>query len=220
MAVDPRQRRAQNAPEGRIATRDEVRLAIESLTPEETAKLKSFSKLLAFNIRRYAWGIGPGDMLQDAVVSLLDEGHRSWNPDRVDFVGVLIGAMRSIASNLKQKGKKVEPPPLLASDLAASNQDGEERPTALETAPDPRQNPEAALLTAELATEEQLLADIEELFEDDPVASLVLEGWKNDMDGPAITESLGITKKEFNAAVKRIRRAREARWPGGKPHVQ
>lgn len=207
-------------PGAKSATPDEVRLAIESLTEADMAKLYAFAEILLFKVRRHTWGVGAGDLLQEAMVSLLDEGRRNWRPERVSLVGFLIGAMQSIASNWKRKGAGGEKPPKLASDLGSLDERGEEIPTALDTTKDEQPNPEKALLAREQATEEQLIAEIEELFKGDVVASLVLNGWKNGMKGPEITASLEISRKEFAAAVRRIRRAVGVRWPEGKPYVQ
>jgi hypothetical protein len=218
MAADPGHSKTKPDPSTEIATPDDVRRAIEKLTVAETAKLKSYSATRALKVRRYVPGLGENDLLQDGVVSLL-EGQRSWKPGQVDFVGVLIGAMRSIASNLSQKGKDSDSRPILEFEPTVRTQEGEQL-SILEVAADPRQNPEMSLLKSELQTEEELLAEIERFFEDDTIASLILDGWKNDMKGPEIAASLEISKKEYDAAVRRIRRATTVRWPEGKPYVQ
>ncbi len=69
-------------------------------------------------------------------------------------------------------------------------------------------------------TQEQLLRQVDELFRDDVVASLILDGWKNGMKEREITASLEITRREYGAAVKRINRRVLARWPKGQPYVQ
>src|SRR5215470_3927993 len=91
---------------GRPATADEVRRAIGSLTAADMAKLGSFADVLAFKVRRRAWGVGGGDLLQEAIIALLEEGRRNWHPDRVELLAFLFGAMRSIASNWGRKGEK------------------------------------------------------------------------------------------------------------------
>lgn len=218
MAADPGQRKIKPDPSTEIATPDHLRRAIEGLTCAETAKLKAFSSSQARGVRRYVSGLGEYDLLQEAVVSLL-QGQRSWKPDQVGFVGMLMGAMRSIASNLSQKGQDTASRPILEFEATVRNESGEQL-SILERATDSRQNPELTLLEHELPTEEQLVSEIEQLFEHDTVASLVLDGWKNGMKGPEIAASLEISKKEYDAAVRRIRRATIARWPEGKPYVQ
>jgi DNA-directed RNA polymerase specialized sigma24 family protein len=204
----------------RVATTDEVRNAINSLSLADLAKLKKFDETLTEKIRRRVWGVGAGDLLQEAIISVLEAGHRNWKPNQVDLMGFLMGAMRSIASNWSRKGRKTEPPPRLDSDLVSVNEDGDQIPTALEAALDGRPNPEQFLLMSELPSEEALVAELENLVRDDLVASLVMEGWKNGMKGPEIRDSLDLTQKEHEAAVKRIRRKRDARWPKGLPYVQ
>jgi hypothetical protein len=218
MAADPGQTKIKPDPRAEIATPDSLRRAIEGLTVADRAKLKAFSASQARRVRLYVPSLGEYDLLQEAVVSLLED-KRSWNPDQVGFVGMLMGAMRSIASNLSQKGKDASSLPILEFEPTVRTQAGEQL-SILELAADSEQNPETALLKSELPTEEQLVSEIERLFEHDTVASLILDGWKNGMKGPEIAASLEISKKEYDAAVRRIRRATIARWPEGKPYVQ
>src|SRR5882672_12249755 len=129
-----------------IATVDEVLGAINSLSLDELAKLKKFDETLIEKIRRHVWGVGPGDLLQEAIISVLETGRRNWKPNQVDLMGFLMGAMRSIASNWGRKGRKTEPPPRLDSDLVAVNEEGDEITTVLETALDGTPDPEQFLL--------------------------------------------------------------------------
>jgi hypothetical protein len=218
MAADPGQTKIKGNPRAEIATPDFLRRAIEGLTVVQAAKLKAFSASQARRVQRYVPGLGEYDLLQEAVMSLL-QCQRSWKPDQVEFIGMLMGAMRSIASNLSQKGKDAISRPILEFEATVRTQAGEQL-SILELAVDSRQNPQVALLKNELPTEEQLVSEIERLFEHDTVASLIINGWKNGMKGPEIAASLEISKKEYHAAVQRIRRATIARWPEGKPYVQ
>ncbi len=82
----------------RVATVEEISQAIEALRPDDWAKLATFAHNRAEYMRKYGAAVDDTDVLQLAVTSLLAE-RRTWNPKRVTFVGVLTGAMRSIALN-------------------------------------------------------------------------------------------------------------------------
>jgi hypothetical protein len=202
-----------------VATPNEIRHAIELLNQAELTKLGAFSRIFAYRIRHYVWGFGSGDLLQQAVVSLLD-GKRVWEPHKVDLVKLLIEAMRSIASNLKRKGIQTEPVPVLESDLVVSDDEQPHKRNPFETAIERGPGPEKELLDKEALSEEQLIRQIEELFRDDDVATLVLSGWKDGMGGPEIMDAIGIDRKEFDAAVRKIRRHCEKHWPKGMPYVR
>lgn|SRR5689334_6652826 len=219
MADDPGYHRAKGMSDERIATPEEVWSAVQSLTDADSTRLKAVAEALAFRLRSYVWGTGGADLLQEAVISVL-QGNRKWRPSRVDLVRLLVGAMRSIASNWKRKGE-LKQPPRLASDLITVDEHGEEVPTAVDAAADQRLNPEEVLLQGEAASRtQQLVSEIEEMFQEDVVASLVIEGLKTGMKGPEIMAKLEISRKEFDAAVKKIRRTTKARWRKGIPYVQ
>src|SRR5689334_24310988 len=102
MADDPGYHRAKGMSDERIATPEEVWSAVQSLTDADSTRLKAVAEALAFRLRSYVWGTGGADLLQEAVISVL-QGNRKWRPSRVDLVRLLVGAMRSIASNWKDR---------------------------------------------------------------------------------------------------------------------
>jgi len=82
-------------PESRSATAEEVRLAIEGLTPKDEARLAAVARMYA---AQYG-NSGAPDLLQETYLRTLD-GRRKWKPDVVDFVRFICEAMRSVRREL------------------------------------------------------------------------------------------------------------------------
>lgn len=92
----------------KVATVDEISEAIEKLLPEEWGKLYAYAKNRARMMALYGAALDAEDLVQSAIIALLEQ-RRTWNPKRVTFTGVLMGAMKSIASNYKEKSHSVVP---------------------------------------------------------------------------------------------------------------
>lgn len=209
----------QGPPQDRGASVDDIRRSIESLTDPDTAKLMAYARNRIRWIGLSASYHEPGDLLHEAMMSVLEAGRRHWNPEKVTFTGFLIGAMRSISTNWARKGSagKLE---IAERNLIRLSDTGEEVESPLELAASQRPDPEEALLPNELQTKEQLIEEIKNLFRDHPLASLIIDGWGAHMKGPEIIEALDIDKTEYDTAVRLIRRRTTARWPKGMPDVR
>lgn len=119
-------------PEEKAATPDQIRAAIESLTEADFERLDEFAKNRVRRLGPKAARITAGELLNEAVISILD-GTRRWNPEKVDLPGLLIGAMRSITSNWARKYDPDEGL-VLESDLKRPGSDGEAGTTVFDTA--------------------------------------------------------------------------------------
>ena len=205
-------------PEEKAATPDQIRAAIESLTEADFERLDEFAKNRVRRLGPKAARITAGELLNEAVISILD-GTRRWNPEKVDLPGLLIGAMRSITSNWARKYDPDEGL-VLESDLKRPGSDGEAGTTVFDTAESKEPNPEQVLLASELSREQLLVERIEQIFTDDPDANWVLECWADGMDGPAIKQLLDWTETQLNTPVRRIRRKIKAKGITGDMYVQ
>lgn len=201
-----------------VAGPDEVREAIASLTEAESVKLKRLAEGAAYRLRRHVWGTSGNDILQVAIERVL-ENKRHWKPQKVDFVGFLAGIIASIEFDWRKQGKRGDTP-VLETDLPATNADGDEMPTAVQSAVDRRLNPEKQLIESEELTQEELYQQIEELFSEDALASLIFSEWRRETKGPEIMKALDLTRTEYDTAVRRMDRAIQKRWPEGMPHVR
>ena len=201
-----------------VASPDEVRQAIASLTEAESVKLRRLAERACFRLRRKVWGADPKDILQEAMFRVLQE-KRHWKSQKVDFVGLLAGIIVSIESDWRKRGKRGETP-VLETDLATTNSVGETVPTVLQRAADPRPTPEQQLIESEALTQEQLFQELEELFSEDPLAGLIFSEWQRGSKGPEIMKALDLTRQDYDTAVRRMDRAIEKRWPEGMPYVR
>ena len=105
-----------------VASPDDVRQAIASLTEAESVKLRRMAEGASFRLRRKVYGADPKDILQEAMFRVL-HGKRHWKPQKVDFVGLLLGMIKSIEFEWRDAGKRGENP-VLETDLPATNSDG------------------------------------------------------------------------------------------------
>ena len=178
------------------ATPDEVRSAVETLTKPQLVKLSLYARTRIATLGRRAETRTEEDLLQEALTATVT-GRRSWYKGRVDFVGHLIGAMRSTASNWAQKFD--EDAPYLESQLTTTNEEGDQL--------NPVSNAECQRPRIDRVLEaQQELARIQSLFRDDPNVILVIEGLAEGMTGPQIQTQVGMSENGYNAALKRMRR--------------
>ena len=201
----------------KVATVDEISEAIEKLLPEEWAKLYAYAKNRARMMVLYGAALDAEDLVQSAITALLEQ-RRTWNPKKVTFIGVLMGAMKSIASNHREKSLK-SGYSVPESQFASGDEDGESE-TPVELHPDSRLNPEQQILTSE--AEQEAVRFVEDLYAflgEDLEALLVMDCWKEGLSGTEIIQSLEIDRKSYETIVRRIRRKSTAQWPKGSSHV-
>lgn len=201
---------------GMTATPEEVLQAIEALTVAELKKLNEYARIAVFALGRYAGVTDGDDLLQVAIQRVLEE-KRHWKPAKVDFVGFLIGSMKSIASSWKARAKR-NPPAIRESEFPEVDEGTPLNP--FELAADPRPDALQELLDSDLPTQEWLVQEIEALFADDPICSLILGAWSDGENGPTIMKTLELTRTQYDTAVRRIVRKIHKRWPEGRPDVR
>jgi RNA polymerase sigma factor (sigma-70 family) len=187
-----------------VATVDEVAQAIKKLQRGDLARLNAFAENRARAMRLRGSSFTGSDLLGEAVVSLLEE-RRHWNPKKVDFVNMLIGAMRSIASNFRNAAEKAGYE-IADSQSASPNDDGEPlSPIGLAEAVG-KNAEEAAILS-------DLIRKVEHILADDPEALVIIDGWQDGMSGTEIIEALEMSRTAYETIVRRIRRQVAALWP-------
>ena len=188
-----RGRSSRRVPEERAATPEQVRAALDALTEADWLRVEAFASWRVRGLGRRAAGRAQKDLVHEAVLATLD-GTRSWDHDKVDFLGYLIGAMRSISDNWGRRFKETEP--VLEADLArdASSQ------SALDRVPAAHASPEE-----QLEVDEQREA-IRRLFADDPVVTLIIDEIEEGAKFTEIRERHGIAENDLSAALKRVRR--------------
>ena len=147
----------------------------------------------------------PVDLLAEAIARTLS-GARGWRTD-VGFVLHLEGTMRSIASSWRKRLARERAAGHLTRSLRHKSRgqqllfDGNESfSDTLDQVPTGERHAETRLLAADR------VRGFVEHFARDPQASAVLAGWFEGRKGPQIQAGSGMTKKQFEAAVLRIRR--------------
>lgn len=174
----------------------EVLARLESLSDTDIAKIKLMSERLASH------GMMPEDLRQEAFRRALDEEKpRRW-PRDVPIGAFMYQTMRSIASaNRKALPTRIE---LNEADADVGLAD---RPEAVA--------PSHEALAEALDEARRIRQDVLALFEDDPVAALVVEGKMADMQGQELCELAGISTAELATVNSRILRRIKGAYPKG-----
>lgn len=201
----------------KVATAEEVSEALEKLHPADWARLYAFAKNRVRVVGLYGSAVDAGDLMHDAVTALL-EGRRTWDPKRVDFVGVLMGAMRSIASNCRERSLKSGR--CVPESQVAFDSDGDGSGGLVGLCPDPRPDPERQLVLAEeQEATMRLVRELYDSFDGDAQAQLVMDGWREGLSAAAIREALEISTSAYETVARRIRRKSAAPRSKAGSHV-
>lgn len=189
-------RSSRRVPKEQAAPIEEIRAAIEALTQADLLRLEGFAAWRVRGLGQRANGRTHEDLFNEAIRATLD-GTRSWNKSKVDFMGYLIGAMKSISDNWGKRYSASEP--ILESDLVRLNEDG--LPSgAFDRIPVDVPSPEE-----DLALQQEADA-IRRLFEGDPLVTLIVCELQEGARFPEVREKYGLSSNELNAAIRRIRR--------------
>ena len=189
---------ARNITEERAATPEEVHAAIEALTPTDWYRLRKFAEYYIFLLGQKAADRRADDLLNEAFTRFL-ERTRKWDKSKVNFMGVLFGAIESISDSWSRKKTTPTESPVLASSLVVENEDG--------LPSDPAEAfPSTSVSAPQMLIYKQTLERIDALFADDIEIQMVLEAFRDGYDPPGVRELWGITQKQYNAIVVRMRR--------------
>lgn len=181
---------------------------MEVLTAAALLRLRNYARWRVRGLGRKAAGRTETELLADAMNATL-EGKRRWNKDKVDFVGHLVGAMRSISSHWRGQSKSADEA-TLESDLLRTTEDGEVlRPFDLVPSEEP--GPDEELEANESQSEARTRVEaIENAFADDPVISLILDGLRQGMTPGKVRAELELSQTEYETAMNRLRRRMRA----------
>ncbi len=179
------------------AGQDEVAAAVKALTGKELWRLKQYALWRIRGLGRASLGRNEEDLLQQAVTDTLTPDKRRWNKNAVDFFRHLIGAMRSISSHWRVQFDSDEA--FSESEVISVSPDGKESNPLLQ----------ATLPTLDgrrVVAAKDEVEHIEQLVADHPLASLIIDGMRDRMSGPEIQEALGVSQKEYETAMRWLRR--------------
>ncbi|MEE8524082.1 MAG: hypothetical protein V3T72_09130 [Thermoanaerobaculia bacterium] len=183
-----------------------VEETITALTPADTERLESAAETWIEVFGLDGVGRDHEDLLSEAIARTL-AGVRSWRRG-VDFLHHLDQTMRSIASSWRKSiarreaagGRKVRAAELPRRHRRSLFPGAHRFSDTLEQIPSAEPDAETRLLAAESV--ERFAGH----FAGDPAVSAVLAGWFEGLKGPEVQVRSGMTKKQFVAAVLRIRR--------------
>jgi hypothetical protein len=189
---------ARKIPEERAATPEEVHAAIESLTPTDWYRLRKFAEYYIFLLADKAGDRRADDLLNEAFTRFLERS-RKWDKSKVNFMGVLFGAIESISDSWSRKKTTPTESPVLASSLVVEDEDG--------GLSDPAEAfPSIEPSASQMLVYKKTLEEIDALFADDAEVQMVLEAFRDGYDPPGVRELWGLTQKQYNAIVVRMRR--------------
>lgn len=190
-------------PEEQAASLEQVEAAIESLTKDDSRRLEQYAKWRIRGIGRSRLGRTHEDLLQEAIRSTLSgaelnaPGDRRWKKVTVNFVRHLIEAMRSISSHWREQFDPNEA--FSESEVIRVSPSGKvsnpvrDVPSSI---PDSYRDIEAKVA----------IEYIERLVAGHSLASLIIDGLREGMTGPEIQGTLEISQKEYETAMKWLRR--------------
>ena len=182
--------------EDAIATIDEIEEAINKLTTAQNIKLKNYAsfKIAQLKWGRKAKGYNGEDLLFEAMTQII-EGRRGWRKNKVEFFWHLVGAIKSIASHFwDNSDDKI----FFESELLITTESGETQSPIAKT-------PSLTNQEENLAAKQQI-EEIKKLFSGDSLVLEIIDGLEERMPGPEIQEVLDISQKEYETAMKRMRR--------------
>lgn len=191
----------------------EVTAALEALyqNPAQLLKLKRYAQLRVNVLGRAAEDRDHEDLLSQAVTRTL-AGERIWNRAAVDIAGHLIGVMQSISSHWGEQIKARGTRTYSESEVTCVTPEGQEV-NALQQIPCNRPSAERIL---DAQTQMQQIKDA---LRQDKLVTEIIDGLSEGMSGPEIQEALGISKTEYETAMKRLRRHARALREGEVGHA-
>jgi RNA polymerase sigma factor (sigma-70 family) len=193
-------------PEPRVASIEEAKAALSALTKADLVRLMEYAGFWAKSLGRKARGRKGDDLFQESVTAVLD-GRRRWRPDKVSFAVFLAGVIKSITSHWREAYDEDEDEQLEA-DLIVEKEEGDsDSPLSRAASPVPGKERElVARAQVEL---------LEELFEDDPEALVVMQALKEGMPPQEIQELLELSRTAWETIITRVRRKARRAFPEG-----
>lgn len=182
-----------------IASAEEVREAVEGLSAAELLKLEKYARYRIRGLGRKASGRTHEDLLRDAMTLSLS-GDRRWKKFKISFVTHLLGVVRSISSHWSEKFSANEP--FLESELRDPL--GKGTSTLLQNVPSHEPTVETVM------NAQQKIQQILDRFEKDGEVKQIIQGMAEGLGGNDMQTVFRFTKKQYEAALRRLRRGTAA----------
>lgn len=200
-------------PEDRAATPAEIEAAVNELSDADWYRLRTCAERLEFLLQEKAMG---RDLLGEAFERLL-RGSRKWDKTKAGLVTFLFGVMRSICNAwFRAKESPTERPTLASSRIVEDEEGHIYNPVEDYAGQEPT--------TEELLVFREILLRIDDVLSDDQEARMILEGFREGLEPPAIRELWEFSQTQYDTIITRMRRklkkARIVQPQLGATHVQ
>jgi DNA-directed RNA polymerase specialized sigma24 family protein len=180
----------QTKPRGRVFTTPaDAALELKVVSKVDLLRLKTIARIHA---RGLPADVGWADLLQEAFARVLD-GSRQ-RPEGISLVMFVAGIMRSLKSEHWRRSLRRSCPS--ETILPYQEPGGPEGRDQSDPSPDPER----------LVSTFQELAAITQLFSDDRVVLLIINGLGDGLSAEQIRMATGISKTDYDSARKRMRR--------------
>jgi hypothetical protein len=178
------------------ASLDEIKAAIRSLTEEELLRLERYARFRIRSLGGRTLGRDHEDLLREALAATLG-GERRWKRRKVAFFTHIVGVMRSLSSHWNERERTVS----MLNESELSSDPGKYSPlTSMSSSvPGPDRLVEA----------QQEIRRIEAYFASDEDVMTILRGLSEGLTGPEIQVASNLDRKDYESAVKRMRRGVE-----------
>lgn len=198
-------------PDDILASDEEIAEAVTQArgNPAVNVRLLVAAKFILAKTKRLKRNCEPEDLLQEAIVAVL-VGNRKWRTNRVDFKGLLVGIMRSMASNGDKTLAKKTPDVTMEHELPLVGD--EQEPMSLEDiTADPETTERKILKLEQEAFEATQLAILRARYAPDALHGRILDKVQEGFDSHLeIREALGIEESVYRNAWKALMRAAES----------
>jgi hypothetical protein len=203
----------EDQPDDDFASSDDIRQAIENLSPEDLARIGKAAKYCLLGTEYQ----DPQELVNEAVLRTMNgatgNGGRHW-PKRIAFIAFMIRTIESVASGSRESPDQAETVKLEAMALEGANIDdtlaahGHSIRSVLQQAVDAQESLEKN--TREAAVSKS----VDEHFASDDEVGWILLGFKDDMKAAEICDVSGMTTKQYETAHRRFRRGLDKLYPG------
>lgn len=203
----------EDQPDDDFASSDDIRQAIESLSPEDLARIRKAAKYSLFGTEYQ----DPQELVNEAVARSMEGANgakgRHW-PKSVPFVAFMFKTIQSIANGSRESPTQENTVHLAA--IAAENASADDALASLG-------HSNVCVVSQAIDIEEtqdriaKATADaglIDAHFGSDEEVSWIIMGFKDDMKASEIRDISGMTTKQYETAHRRFRRGLDKLYPG------
>lgn len=189
--------RYRGIPEEKAASREEIDSAFQELSKAQLIRLRSISRFRSLDlVGRFIEFEDEEDLLKKSLIKLFS-GERKWDKEKVDFFGLLVKTMKSIADHARKH--------------MASKKAGVETKTIHLEPNENYPNPIENLAVDQPSSERSLIAKqsieiIEGYFSENPTVLEIIDGLQQGLNGSEIRELFDLSNTKYESARRKLQR--------------